>query len=224
VVKADKPTLRATLTSKLIDLAELQAEAGGAPSYAAAGNEAKPEAKPETKPGSQAGGDGRLFSDAPLPVAGLKAANADVKLSAAKVTTTGPALNNVTVALALNNGKLTIKPFQADVVGGRIDSDTVLDASQAQPVLSVNAKAKGLDLAELVKEMKVSQKITGKADFEAVASGAGASVRAIMAGLNGQTSLSIGEMRVDNTLMKIVMADLARPSPGAATPRRLTAS
>ena len=209
LVKADKPTVRANLTSKLIDLTELQAAAGGG----APGGAANPEAAPQST--AAGGGDGRLFSDAPLPVAGLKAANADVKLSAGKVVTKGPVLDNLTVTLALNNGKLTIKPLQADVVGGRIDSETVLDASQSQPVLSVSAKARDLDLAALAAELKINQKISGKMNFEGVANGQGGSVRAIMAGLNGHTDLSIGEMRVDNTLMKIVMADLAKAVAGS---------
>jgi len=209
LVRAEKPTVRANLTSNLIDLAELQAAAqAGAPAPSSG-------EKAEAQPAPAKAGAGRLFSDAPLPVAGLKAANADLKLKAAKVVTQGPALSNVNVSLSLANGKLTVKPLQADVVGGRIDGETVFDASQAQPVLSLNATAKGLDLAELVSEMKIKQKVTGKADFEGTASGAGGSVHAIMAGLNGRTRLTIGEMRVDNTLMKIVMADLAKAVVGS---------
>jgi uncharacterized protein involved in outer membrane biogenesis len=211
LVKAEKPTVRANLSSKLIDLVELQEAAGGAKGGAAgaAGGEAK--APAEAKP---AASDGRIFSDAPLPVEALKSANADVNMKIAKVETKGPELNNVSVTLALNNGKLAIKPLQADVVNGHIDAETQLDAGPAQPVLMLTAKAKDLDLAELVKEAKVNQKVTGKLNFDGTASGQGQSVRAIMAGLNGHTALDIGEMRVDNTLMKIVMADLAKAVTG----------
>lgn len=218
LVKADKPTVKANLTSNLIDLAELQDAAGGAttapapaggnanaPAAAGAGGEAKPAAK---------SGDGRLFSDAPLPLAGLKTANADIKLTAAKVVTKGPPLQNVNATLSLVNGKLTINPLTADVVGGHIDNNTTLDASGATPTLALNARAKDLDVATLVKELKVEQKVTGKANFEGVANGSGQSVRAIMAGLDGHTDLNIVDMRVDNTLMKIVMADLAKAVTG----------
>jgi len=217
LVKADKPTIKANLTSNVIDLAELQDAAGAtsAAAPAAAGGNVNAPAAPagEAKPAAKSN-DGRLFSDAPLPLAGLKAANADIKLTAAKVVTKGPPLQNVNATLSLVNGKLTINPLTADVVGGHIDNNTVLDASGATPTLAVNAKAKDLDVATLVKEMKVEQKVTGKANFEGVANGSGQSVRAIMAGLDGHTDLRIDDMRVDNTLMKIVMADLAKAVTG----------
>lgn len=211
LVKADRPTIKANLTSNVIDLAELQGAAGGNASApgAAGGGDTKAGGKIESGPAAKAN-DGRLFSDAPLPVAGLKAANADVKIAAAKILSNGPPLQNVNVTLSLVNGKLTINPLTADVVGGHIDGNTVLDASGATPMLALNAKAKDLDVATLVKDMKVEQKVTGKANFEGVANGTGESVRAIMAGLDGHTDLRIDDMRVDNTLMKIVMADLAK--------------
>lgn len=222
LVKADKPTIKANLTSNTIDLAELQGAAGGnTAAPVSAGGEPKAEGKIEPKPAAKSG-DGRLFSDAPLPVDGLKAANADVKLTAAKIVTTSLPLQNVNVTLSLVNGKLTLNPLAADVADGRIDGNTVLDASGATPVLALNAKAKDLDLATLVKEMKVEQKVTGKANFEGVANGSGRSVRAIMAGLDGHTDLNIGEMHVDNSLMKIVMADLAKAVTGSGDASKIS--
>ncbi len=209
LVKADKPTIRANLTSKFVDLTELQAASGNAsPASAAApgGNSAgggAPEAKPKAN-------DGRIFSDAPLPLGALKTANADVKLAIAQVVTTGPELHNVNVALSLVNGKLAVKPVQLDVVGGHVDADTTVDASSAQPVVAFNANAKDLDLAELMKEMKSDQKVTGKANFQGTGSGQGGSVRQIMAGLDGHTDLNIGEAHVDNSLLKIVMGDISK--------------
>jgi uncharacterized protein involved in outer membrane biogenesis len=211
LVKADKPTVRANLTSKVIDLTELQAAAAKMPAAPAAGGEkAKTEAKPEpAKPAAKAN-DGRVFSDAPLPLDGLKAANADVKLAAAKIVAQGPPLTNVNLALNLTNGKLTITQLAADAVGGHIDGTTVLDASGAQPTLSLNAKAKDLDLATLAAQSQFPYKISGKANFEGNVTGQGQSVRAIMAGLDGHTDLSLGPTHVDSTLLKIVMADLAK--------------
>ncbi len=204
LVKADKLTIRANLTSKLVDLTELQAASGGGGAApAAAPGAAAPEAKPKTN-------DGRLFSDDPLPLGALKTANADVKLGIAQVITKGPELHNVNVTLSLVNGKLTVKPLQVDVVGGHIDGDTTVDASGAQPAVAFNANAKDLDLAELMKEMKSDQKVTGKANFQGVGSGQGGSVRQIMAGLDGHTDFNIGEAHVDNRLLKIVMGDIAK--------------
>ena len=194
-----RPALKGTFASKLVDLAELAAASPA------------PAEKPEAAKPEGAKGDGRLFSDAPLPLDGLKAANADVKLAVDKLLPPkGPEIDNLALAMTLKDGLLTVKPLSADVVNGKIAAEAMLDARGPQAGLALNAKATGLDLAELVKEMKITQKVTGKADFEGSVKGQGASVRAIMAGLDGRTDLQIGEMRVDNTLMKIVMADLAK--------------
>ncbi|MGB8274448.1 MAG: AsmA family protein [Alphaproteobacteria bacterium] len=201
LIQGKKPTVRATFASKLLDLSELAPPSGEGAKAPSGTGEAK----------GGAAKDGRLFSDAPLPLDGLKAANADVKLAADQlVLPNGLALGNVAVTLTLVDGLLTVKPVSADVVNGKVAANVSLDARQPQAGLALDAKANDLDLAEMVKEMKINQKVDGKATFEGSAKGQGASVRAIMAGLNGQTSLSIGEMRVDNTLMKIVMADLAK--------------
>ena len=208
LVKADKPTIRANLTSKLVDLTELQAAAGSGGATPSAAPAAAPgAAAPEAKPKAN---DGRMFSDDPLPLGALKTANADVKLAIAQVVTKGPELHNVNVTLSLVNGKLAVKPLQMDVVGGHIDGDTTVDASGTQPAVSFNANAKDLDLAELMKEMKSDQKVTGKANFQGAGNGQGGSVRQIMAGLDGHTDFNIGEAHVDNSLLKIVMGDIAK--------------
>jgi hypothetical protein len=200
LVQGKKPTLKGSFASKLVDLGELAAASPAAPAEKTEG--------PKTE---RAEGDGQLFSDAPLPLEGLSAANADVKLTVDKLLPPkGPEIGNLAVAMTLNDGLLTVKPLTANIVNGKLAVDASLDAREPQAGLAFNARATGLDLATLVREMKIDQKVDGKADFEGSAKGRGASVRAIMAGLDGHTDLTIGEMHVDNTLMKIVMADLAK--------------
>lgn len=206
LVKADKPTIRADLTSEVVDVVELQKAAAQAKGGS---GEAAPAPAPAKQPG------GKMFSDAPLPLDGLKAANADVKLSAKKLVIEGPEVTNVNVALTLTNGKLSIKPLTMDVLGGNISTDTSVDAAAAKPAVAVNATVKELDLATLVKQMKINEDLSGKLNFEGNIAGAGASVAQIMAGLNGKTYLWMNDARLDNTLLKIVMADLAKAVVGS---------
>lgn len=213
LVKADKPTVRADLTSNVVDLVQLQ-EAAATAKGGGGGEAAAPAAAPA--PG------GKLFSSAPLPLDGLKAANADVKLNAKKLVIKGPEVTNVNVALTLTNGKLTVKPLTMDVLGGNISADTSLDAGAAKPALAVNANVKELDLATLVKQMKINQKLSGKLNFEGDVAGAGASVAQIMAGLNGKTHLWLNDARLDNTLLKIVMADLAKAVVGSGEASKIS--
>lgn len=201
LLQGKTPTLKGTFSSKLIDLAELSAAAGGG---------AKAAEKPAAPSGGGKGG-GKLFSDAPLKLDGLKAANADVKLSAQTVKTpNGVELHNVVAGLALNNGLLTLKPVTADMANGKLSADVVVDARQPQAGVTVDAKANNIDLGALVKEMKINQKIEGKANFDSAIKGSGSSVHGIMAGLNGHTDFAMGESHIDNTYMKILFADLAK--------------
>lgn len=201
LVKADKPTIRADLKSKVVDVVELQEAAAAAKGGGEAGAAAPAPAK---TPG------GKMFSDAPLPLDGLKAANADVKLAAEKLVIQGPEVTNVNLAINLTGGKLTVKPLSMDVLGGNISADSTVNAAAAKPAVAADTKVNELDLAMLVKQMKIDQNLEGKLNFEGNVSGAGGSVAQIMAGLNGKTHLWMHEGRLDNTLLKIVMADLSK--------------
>ena len=153
--------------------------------------------KPETK---------RVFPDDPLPLAALKLVNGQIKFKGKRVIA-GPApIGNIDLALTLSNGNLSATPISAQISGGRLDASVSL--SGAVPKLDGLLKLKGLDLGAFLKELRLTNIVSGKLDGTVRLNGAGASVREIMAGLNGRSEIVMNQGRIENKYVDLLAADL----------------
>jgi hypothetical protein len=188
----DRPTVSATLTSEQINLADFTkggdvgGKAGGAPAPAGG------------TPGaaSQAGGGKRLFSDEPLPVEALKAADANIDLTVKKLVADKVAAQNIHAVVALRNGDLTVSPVEADVAKGRLNGLVQLKASQATPTLDIKLSGKKIDIGNLLTDMGITDLLYGVVSTDLDVAGRGKSVHELMAGLNGKTNVVMGEGRM----------------------------
>ncbi len=196
-----RPRLEARLSSKQIDLDELLPPAAREPP---AGTE---KGKTETENGKE-GGAPRLFSADPLPLDGLKAADAKLAFRAERVKVRGLVLSDVAVEVALSDGRLVVKPLTASVAGGRVSGDITVDARGATPRLAVNLDARKVDLGRLLKDMEITDVLESRLDATVKIKGGGTSVRAIMAGLDGDILATLGEGRINNKAVDLVGADL----------------
>ena len=191
-----RPNLSGRLTSNLLDLAELL---------------------PKKEPQKQA----RIFSAEPLPLDALRVVDADVMIKANRVRTRGLVLHsvwmqfgpeitleNVTMGLKLEAGRLSINPATAELAGGTVRADMVLDASGQTPILSSNLVAKQIEVGQLEQVKKEDFLTGGKTDIRINVSGRGNSVRSVMAGLNGELLVVMGEGRIKNTKVDLIGADL----------------
>ncbi len=172
------------LASPLLDLAEIHAARRAL--AAKTGKEAQPQ-------------DGRIFPATPFPVAALKALHGDATLDAAK--------------LALGEGK-TVEGFQARVrfQGGRMVADPVslrlegadlrlhlnADATSGQTLsASGRLEGSGLDVDALLALAGNPGVVSGsKADVAISLRGRGESLRALMAGAEGQVRVVLGPGRI----------------------------
>jgi uncharacterized protein involved in outer membrane biogenesis len=102
VLTGERPRVEAQLTSTNIDLADFTTAAGDA---------VAPEKDEKTQQAK------RVFPDDPLPLDGLRSVDADVTLRADRVTARGLPLQNVDLKLALDGGRLLLKPVKAQVAG-----------------------------------------------------------------------------------------------------------
>jgi len=180
-----RPALSANLDSNSIDLVELSG-----------GKElAKKEAKKE-----------RVFSSNPLPLEGLKSADANVTINARQIKTSSLILNKTRIVLTLKNGNLSIKPLSTLVAGGTMNANIGLNASGKTAVLVTDINIKGLEPSQLE---YFKGKITGsKTDVTIKVKGSGNSVSQIMAGLNGNLLVKIGKGELKDSKSKAAGADL----------------
>ena len=189
----ERPALSGSFTSANLDLGDL-APAGGEAAAPAASGEQK-----------------YIFTEDPLPLDGLKAADANIKLNVKRlVLASGLAFADLEVALSLQGGKLAIEPFSAGFAGGSLVGSVSLDAGKKTPPLAVKLSASGIDYGGLLKSLEVTDGITGSLDAEIDLRGAGASLRAIAAGLDGRIDVTGGAGSISNDLVQAAGAGVTQ--------------
>jgi len=181
-----RPFLTADLTSPLIDLDSLLPKGG------------KGVVKKK-----------RVFPADPLPLDGLKGADARINLKVDRLLAGGISLNDIEAVLALKAGRLNLKPLKAVVAGGQINAALAVDSIG----VSVNLTADKIDYGDLLGQLKKTGIATGKFDANIDLKGKGKSVRAIMAGLNGRARLVTQGGKVESGLLNVLSADIMSALP-----------
>tara|TARA_R110001592_G_scaffold7431_2_gene41688 strand:+ start:1287 stop:3596 length:2310 start_codon:yes stop_codon:yes gene_type:complete len=188
-----RPRISADLQSTLLDLDELLPKGDGKPAPPAA--------------------DGRLFPADPLPLDGLKTVDADINLAATRLRVNKTDVTGLRLGVLLQGGRLTVKPMQATVADGVISGEITLGADQAVPPLAVNLNVAKLDYGKLAAIMGQKPVAEGTADMTLKVTGAGTSVRQIMAGLDGKLRVVSEKGRIDSTLLNVASADILSALP-----------
>ncbi len=198
-----RPQVTADLTAAVIDLRDFQAESGEAAEDSAEGESADG--------GGGAGESPYVIPDTPLPLDGLRAADATVQLKAG-VLRVDPELeiSDITLGLTLANGNLEVAPLQAGYQQSRLDGQVALDASGDTPRLATNLAIDELDFGRMLNEQGITDEVEGTMDIRIDLTGAGASPRAIASSLNGTTELVNEGGKISNKLLAILGADFSQ--------------
>jgi hypothetical protein len=168
----------------------------------------------------------RVFSDAPLDFAGLRAMDADIEFSGARVNTPFGELNTLQSHLKLDNGMLRIAPLRAQRDEGTLEGSVALSAAHPDRTeLELEFEARKLEVARVLERMGQEPFVQGLADLSVDLRGRGASSAAIAASLDGRVKLLMGEARgrlsgldrIVGGLTKVI-GDLAGGGTGEWTP------
>ena len=188
-----RPVMMANLSSTLFDVTKLAGEHSATP----------------VKPAAAQPKGARLFNDNPLPYDALKSADAEIHYKAAKVVLPSTIMQNVNLVVTLKAGELTIQPMTAEMGGGKLALDATLSAQRQTMTAKVDAKS--IELGTLLKESKTTDVLErGKTDYQLDVHGAGQSLHAIMASLNGSSTLVVGEGQLDNRYLDYAGADVVK--------------
>ncbi len=185
------PAIDGTFKSTRIDIADFVK--AGSPEDK--GEKAPPAASAQTDKG-----DGRVFPDDPLPLDGLKAVDAKIKLTIETLVAAVEA-KNVDVGLSLKGGDLRVSPLKAVVADGVLDGSVRLNGAAATPSLDTNVKVSKFDAGKFLSDMAITDLLEGKVNVNIDLKGQGGSVRALMAGLNGKTQVAMGAGRMKSTAL-----------------------
>lgn len=183
-----RPKLDATLQSRQLNLAALMPQGEGG---SRAGDQG----------GASGGGQdsarpGKVFPNDPLPLDALKAVDADVKLAVARLLLPELELAETNASILLQNGRLTLTPLNTRITGSPLEATVELDGSAGPAKLSIDMKAMQFDVGRLLKETGATDLLEGSGDIAVNLKGQGDSVAAIMASLNGSTSVLMGQGRM----------------------------
>ena len=190
-----RTVLTANLTSKRLDLNVLNdmpvAEAP-APSQ-----DVKPQ--PTGKPSN------RLFSDNPIPFERLRTLDADMHLAVDLLRAGGVDTRALILHANLQNGKLTVDRFVADLPGGHLSGTFAVDAALASPRVHLVLHAPGLALASILAAARQPPFASGNLEIDANLSGIGETPHAIAGSLNGMLSLALAGGTIDNRILGSVL-------------------
>lgn len=201
-----KPSIRADLASKLMDVNKLIPKGAGNDGKGGDGKGAPAPAggKPAAK------GDGRLFSSDPLPLDGLNAADAQIAYKAEQFNAPALAAQNVSFNLTLKDGVLNIKPAIGALAQGNLNGDITLNSKEK--TLNAKLDGKGVVLSEYLQKAGITDIVRRGAptDLALDFSSHGGSMQQLMAGLNGKLVLKVGEGELKEEYMREFLPGLAR--------------
>ncbi len=202
-----RPRLDARLTSPHIALADFQDAGAKTSAETAKGSSAPAAAGSAPAEGGATGSQKRLFSADPLPLEGLAAADAVLRLQSKEIDLGSLLLTGFDLDLKLDDRNLQLKKLAADVAGGHLDLAVTLDASKKPPPLVARAQAHGVELGKLLASQGNDMLTGGPLDLAVDLTGRGASVRDIMASLNGSLLLEMGTATLAHDTAALVLAD-----------------
>lgn len=213
-----RPRIEVALATQVLDLSELapappNGEAGGTSGKADGGN-----GKADNGNGKADDGK-RLIPDAALPLEALGALDAKLTLKADKlVMASDMTAHEVTVSADLERGRLSFQPNFGRLAQGRLGGRLQVDQTGA---VTAHLEARGIALGELLTAFGVTEAVDdGPFDADLDVRGKGAGLRQLLAGLDGEVTVVIGEGRIQVRLLDLAGANLLSQVVGAvADPR-----
>ena len=185
ILAEDKPSVEMDLSSNLIDLTALSSGKDEGDEKLASSD--------------------KLFSDDPLVLDTLKQVNAKVNFDAKTVKTSGAVLQDVHLEIDLTDGHLRAVPLKAGFAGSQINGEFNLNAGNENAVLASKVQVNGFKLHKV--EALKDAISGGNTDVFIQAKGQGASVRQLMAGLNGKAIIKVAESQIADGTLDILGAD-----------------
>lgn len=151
---------------------------------------------------------GKVLPTARLDVTRLKAMNADVRYSAARVTHARQLpLERIGVHVRLNNSVLLLDSLDLGVAGGRLLGRLRIDATTRPALAEVKLDARGLDLSKLFPAVQSTRSSFGRIHGDIDLKGRGDSVAQMLGTASGNLALLMGKGQISNILLEFAGLD-----------------
>ena len=200
-----RPYLRADLVSKRLDFDDLAGFIGKAPQT---GNGESSNAQLS----AQAERDRvrtRLLPDRPYELDKLRAMDADVRYRAHRINAPKWPLDDMDTHLRLENGLLRLDPLNFGVASGKVRAVVRMDARESPIRTQAQIAANGLNLRELVPDLKLAQDAVGRIGGKVALAGRGNSIALMLGSSDGDVAVGMGQGQISNLLMELAGIDVA---------------
>ncbi len=141
-----------------------------------------------------------IFDESPFSVDWLHAVDARIDLRADRVVGRESfAAEDLRAVAVLENGKLTVRPFDVGYKGGAISAEAVIDARRDVPEFLLRARVEELRVARVMSQFQSQAELTGIADVTVDLESRGDSPRALAKALRGTLDLTLRDGSIERS-------------------------
>jgi AsmA protein len=209
-----RPVLSGRLDIDKLDVNPyLATEGGGATAQHPAGNAAPPAAPAPQGAAPAAKSSG--WSDAPLDLSPLKAADADFDFSANSILYRKIAIGKSALGLHLKNGRFEADLKQMALYQGKGQGKVVADGSGATPAIAIDFDLSGVAIQPLLRDAMDFNHLTGSGNLALEVQGHGKSQRDIVSSLDGKGNLNLANGKIEGVNLIAFMKNVASAATGS---------
>jgi len=151
--------------------------------------------------------DGYVFSRKPLDISFLNSFNLELDLAVDEVTGETMSIDSVEGHVSIQDGHLSVTPFQLNFEGGR--ADVVIDVLDAEiPEYRIKITGDEIKLGSLLEQVEKDVAITGSSDIHADLETKGRSPHELASGLNGTLRFELENARIPQKYITLLSADV----------------
>lgn len=154
------------------------------------------------------------WSDAPIDLSSLKAADADFALSANSILYRKIAIGKSALDLHLKDGRFEADLTQMALYQGTGQGKVVADGSGATPAIAASFNLGNVAIQPLLRDAAGFDRLTGTGSFALDVTGHGKSQREIVSALNGKGNLNLANGKIEGVNLIAFMKNVASAATG----------
>ncbi len=191
----DRPQLTADFFSPYLDLRKVLANNG-----VSSENDTQEKAFEDNTIHSSK--NGNVFSNQPFDMKFLKSLNLDIELLAEKLLLHRVALNNFHLQASIKDGGFAVDSLTSGIGGGRLAGTFKMEPSDETFIVSTLLDIDQMALHRMLEDMEMDIQGEGMLELKLDLNSKGISMSELMAGLDGNASLVMGEGRIDRNYLR----------------------
>ncbi len=170
------PRITANVSTELLDVTP----------YLGAADEGAAGTQQDTSGDSGGGSEG--WSEDPIDLSGLKAADADISISTAGLKVNEIEIGQSALAILLEGGRLTASLTEMQLYGGNGTGQVVADGSGATPAIAAKFDLSGVEAEPLLTDAAQMDRLSGTLEGNLDVTSSGGSQKALVSALNGTSA------------------------------------